>query len=168
MENNSLTNSIRSNMQAKETEVLIEIWHNRDQEEYSPTALEIVKEILLERLGEIPSQEPEETQSYSDGNGDEEPLHNADKFMNISVWASFLSWVILAMYMISFLCSIFVEIQILIHNMDPFQNFSSLSVLSAPVLGFMYFLILQAISQGILFLLDLDDKLEKILGMQRK
>ncbi len=41
----------------RETEDLLEIWWANDHEEWTDTAFEVIKEILIQRLGEIPPQE---------------------------------------------------------------------------------------------------------------
>ena len=56
MSNDTLKKQIRANMELKETEELLEIWNGHDVSEWTPEALEIVKEILLLRLGEIPDR----------------------------------------------------------------------------------------------------------------
>lgn len=47
---------IRKNLLAKETEELLEIWQNDDTEEWDEIVFEIIKEILLDRLGYLPPQ----------------------------------------------------------------------------------------------------------------
>ncbi len=54
--NNSLRAQIYNNLISKETEDLLEIWQNGDPTEWDAEVFEIVKEILLERLGYIPPQ----------------------------------------------------------------------------------------------------------------
>src|SRR6266542_6634417 len=47
---------IRKNLIAKETEELIDIWQNDDTDEWDESFFEVIKEILLERLGYLPPQ----------------------------------------------------------------------------------------------------------------
>jgi len=47
---------IRRNLDLRETEDLLEIWQENDLEEWDAEVFEIVKTILLERLGEVPPQ----------------------------------------------------------------------------------------------------------------
>ena len=47
---------IRKNIIAKETEELLEIWQNDDTDEWDENVFEIIKEILLDRLGHLPPQ----------------------------------------------------------------------------------------------------------------
>lgn len=62
MKKDSLSKQIRSNMELKETDELLQIWKSNDLTEWSPQALEIVKEILTSRLGELPEQQPPVTE----------------------------------------------------------------------------------------------------------
>jgi hypothetical protein len=48
--------SIRSAMQDKETDELIQIWLVHDQTAWTDEAFEVVKELLIERLGKLPDQ----------------------------------------------------------------------------------------------------------------
>ena len=54
---NELHNQIYNELNLRETEDLLEIWRENDHEEWSDTAFEVIKEILSERLGEVPPQE---------------------------------------------------------------------------------------------------------------
>ncbi len=47
---------IRSNLDSKETEELLEIWQNEDLDEWDEIVFEIVEDILLKRLGYVPQQ----------------------------------------------------------------------------------------------------------------
>ena len=49
---------IRENMQLKETAELLEIWRRNDHEEWTDLAFEVIRDLLTERLGEIPAEEP--------------------------------------------------------------------------------------------------------------
>jgi hypothetical protein len=52
-----LHNQIYNELNLRETEDLLVIWHTNDHEEWSDTAFEVIKEILNERLSEVPPQE---------------------------------------------------------------------------------------------------------------
>ena len=49
---------IRDSMRLKGTDELLEIWRTADHDEWTDLAFEVVKEILVERLGAIPSEKP--------------------------------------------------------------------------------------------------------------
>ena len=51
---------IQDNLRIRETDELLEIWRRGDHQEWTDLAFEVVREILLERLGEIPADAPEE------------------------------------------------------------------------------------------------------------
>ena|SRR6266498_2124209 len=168
----SLRDQIYDNMRLKETDELVEIWKRGDPAEWSDTTFEVIKEILLERLGEIPPQElATEKESPND-----EPLHSEEKMMKISSWANFISWVILIGYAISFLNR-------LVTTFQEFSNTSGVSMQNptltsfttqlnlwvslflSPAIGIAYFLLLQAISQGILMLFDLEDNGSQVIDI---
>jgi ribosomal protein L40E len=50
----SLRSQIHNSMQEKETDQLMTIWLERDEDAWSAEALEVVQEILVERLGRLP------------------------------------------------------------------------------------------------------------------
>jgi len=54
---NELRRQIYSELNLRETEDLLDIWQTNDHEEWSDTAFEVVEEILIKRLGEVPLQE---------------------------------------------------------------------------------------------------------------
>ena len=53
---NDLRQQMHNELSLRETEDLLEIWHTNDHEEWSDTAFEVIREILSERLGEVPPQ----------------------------------------------------------------------------------------------------------------
>ncbi len=52
----TLSNSIRQNMQLKDSDELLAIWVKNDRLEWSDEAFSIIHDILLERLGSVPAQ----------------------------------------------------------------------------------------------------------------
>lgn len=108
----NLKEQIYRNMNLKDTEELLEIWRENDRVEWSDTAFEVVKEILVERIDEIPNQNPpineyteEEKESKSEDYGftelelkiidDENPPEFYDplEVLKISKW---LEWAVKA------------------------------------------------------------------------
>jgi hypothetical protein len=53
---NNLRKQIYGNMNLKETEDLVEIWQENDRKEWSDLAFDVIREILVNRLGELPIQ----------------------------------------------------------------------------------------------------------------
>jgi hypothetical protein len=78
---NNLRRQIHDHLNLKETEELVEIWTTNDRVEWSETAFDVMKEILEQRLGNIPPQnEPifeHAEQEINDTYGENLPL---DKF----------------------------------------------------------------------------------------
>ena len=97
-----------------------------------------------------------------------EPYHNEARLLSISFWSSTLSWVILVIYLLNFLARVISAIGAMQQGAisNPEQSpfflldgvFTWTNILATPATGFLYFLILQAISQGILMLMDIDEK----------
>jgi hypothetical protein len=98
---------------------------------------------------------------------EDEPLHNEDKLFSISSWANIISWVALSGYILAFLGRVVTAFQgapqdtVVIQEPSFFIvttqfNFwvNSLFLL---ITGTTYFLILQAVSQGILMLMDIEE-----------
>ena len=52
-----LKEQIYNNVNLKGTDEILEIWQKNDRVEWSDTAFDVIKDILTERLGEIPSQD---------------------------------------------------------------------------------------------------------------
>ncbi len=53
---NDLRNPIRQSMELKDTEELLEIWKNNNRTAWTDLAFDVVREILEERIGELPPQ----------------------------------------------------------------------------------------------------------------
>lgn len=71
-----LRDQIYNELNLRETDDLLEIWHSNNHEEWSDTAFEVIKKILTERLGEIPPQDEvlEESQEGEDSKVDNKEL----------------------------------------------------------------------------------------------
>jgi tetratricopeptide (TPR) repeat protein len=54
---------IQDNLRLMETDELLEIWHAADHEEWTDLAFEVIREILQDRLGEVPAQEVDEPEA---------------------------------------------------------------------------------------------------------
>ena len=114
------------------------------------------------KFDEIPIQNIEENKEELNN----ESYHNEARLLNISFWSNIFSWVILVIYMLNFLATIISEIGAMgqgsISNHSPFFLLAGLysltDMLMTPAMGFLFFLILQAISQSILMLMDIEEK----------
>jgi hypothetical protein len=97
------------------------------------------------------------------------PYHNDAKILNIASWAKTASWVALAGYVLAFLGKV-----VQAYQMDnvwdegftfylPVLTFNYwINSLLLLVTGITFFLVLQAISQGILMLMDMEEKMVDI------
>ena len=93
---------------------------------------------------------------------------NYKKLLNISLWANRFSWVILFLYTIDFLARTAFQIQEIFGEWSVKLSISFLAnLLAIPVVGIIYFLILQTISGGILILMD-NNNLELIRALNVK
>jgi len=54
--NNKLQEQIRKNLLTQKTEELLEIWQTEDTDKWDESIFEMIKEILLDRLGHLPAQ----------------------------------------------------------------------------------------------------------------
>jgi hypothetical protein len=152
-----LKQQIYERMDLKNTEELLNIWRNENREEWTDTAFEVVKEILLTRLGTLPPQEPDPTTRDI-----EEPIHNQNKLLRISAWANILSWAILILYGARFLMDMISAL----HGFQILNKSASFVLLDLTTfiptfvqlaLGLTFFLILQAVSECILLFLDVEE-----------
>lgn len=53
---NNLRKQIYDSMNVRETDYLVEIWQENDRKEWSDLAFSVIREILINRLGELPIQ----------------------------------------------------------------------------------------------------------------
>jgi amino acid permease len=96
---------------------------------------------------------------------DEGTYHDETKLINISTWSKILSWIVLGYYVIAFVMRVILELQ------NPTEaDFSSLlqiytlyGFFSPLIFGSIYFLTLQAISEGINMLWDLEENSLRII-----
>jgi hypothetical protein len=73
----NLHQQITAAMQLKETDELLEIYQKQDTDEWSDQALEVVKEILIERLGSLPA-----VSSGKSGEADNTEREDRDAYYN--------------------------------------------------------------------------------------
>jgi hypothetical protein len=62
-----LREEIRNNLNLKDIYKLLEIWKTNNRTEWSDTTFEVLREILKERIGEIPPQDPPIIEQENDG-----------------------------------------------------------------------------------------------------
>lgn len=123
-----LREQIYGNLNLKETDELLEIWQKNDHVEWSDTAFDVVKDILIERIGEVPPQdepifeyaESEDNEAYGFSKSelkiidDQNPPEFYDPFevLKISQW---LDWSAKAM-----------AVLIILYNLMQFPSFKGM------------------------------------------
>jgi hypothetical protein len=94
----------------------------------------------------------------------DETTYNWKKLLALSTWAGVLSWGLLLVYVINFGFAIYYDYQQLAgQSLTWIQLVSLLPRLASLFLGFFYFILLQAVSEGINLLLEADDKISRLL-----
>jgi hypothetical protein len=68
---NDLHKQVYNNLNLKETDELVEIWQKNDRVEWTEDTFNIIRDILQERLGELPPQD-EPILEYTDADEDDE------------------------------------------------------------------------------------------------
>jgi hypothetical protein len=151
-----LRTTIRSSLETRETQDLLEIWHKHDTDEWTDAAFNVLEDILHERLGEVPEPDPDYGK-YPPPNEDEELLHpdflhDTGRIFTISYWAKILSWVLLVLFLVDF-------VYLIVSNLGSISQPSDLLFFvgraTTLAVGLVYFVVLQAISQGLLALVDI-------------
>jgi hypothetical protein len=102
---------------------------------------------------------------------DDGKYHSDEKLFRIASWANTLAWVVLVLYLLIFVGRIVSIFQA--GNVTPLTSVDGivfwLSSLSTPVIGCLYFMLLQAVSEGVYMLMDLEDNgLALLSGKNRK
>ncbi len=151
-------------MEAKETDELLQIWQENDREAWTEEAFDAVRKILLERLGELPAQglpeeeEPAEDESEEDGRLIL-PYPTDKKLIWIADWSNRLSGVVLAIGIIEAMIRFISVVVSQFSNLGPntaFIIFMGLFVAVGSVLSYAFlYLVMQAITEIIYLLLDI-------------
>ena len=142
---NSMREMIYSNLQLKDTEELTEIWTQNDREAWTDEAFDIIRELLLKRIGHLPEQnQPEQIEEQVD------LYHNPETLLKIANWSKNFSWIIIVISSM-FLCGnilVFTEV----------RSFINLTIGVLLSLGGIFcFIVLQAISELIYLFMDIED-----------
>jgi hypothetical protein len=148
----SLETSIFNSMNLKSTEELRQIWQEHDTNEWTPTALQAVGKILIDRLGALPERDVDESQDEVEE--DVDLYHDPERSLKVAGWSNTLSIVVLSVYSVFALGFLFYMLFL--------TGGSSLVVvlISASFIllfGGVIFAILQGLGEIILILLDIED-----------
>jgi hypothetical protein len=87
------------------------------------------------------------------------PFHKESELLKIASWANILSKIVLGLYLLLFIIRLILEIPNLGRSSASTLShfYTWLGVLSTPLMGLIYFVILRAISEGMNMLMVLDD-----------
>jgi hypothetical protein len=153
-----LQRKIRASLETRDTEDLLQIWHLNDRSQWTDLALEVVHDILLDRLGEVPLQDRAaaiRANAPPPVPPSEKLLHDSDRVARVSSWASSLSWVFLVLFTITALSELIINVA----GAGPFISMLDITLVLQPVITLAFaavvFTILQGVSQALLLLLDL-------------
>jgi len=97
--------SVYRRLQLWETEDLLDVLRTRDEEKWTPEALEVVERIVKERLGEVPSFEEDDEALVveEDTLGDSPVFYDREEAMRLlSLWFRARKWLIWAILAINF------------------------------------------------------------------
>src|SRR3990172_440590 len=142
---------IRERMQVKDTDELYRIWKQHDQIEWREEAIEVVREILMERLQGPPPEGTEGSASAGTADGHEaDTLYNSDRLIKVASWLPVLSWLFLIQAGVSF---VYVVYGVLIFFGDaPYDEdvYSMLASVATParstLVSLFYFVLLRGIA----------------------
>jgi ABC-type multidrug transport system fused ATPase/permease subunit len=152
----SLRSIIYKNMQEKDTDELIVIRRMHTEQGWSDEALEVVEQILAERLGALPPADEEGADLEEELNEDVKTEFNAAFYRRLARWASILSWVSLAISAFIVVLGLLGLIPILSNQSDvSFLPSFIANVIQFLVTGAFSFIVLQVIAGGITLFLDL-------------
>jgi len=141
-----LYKNIYPSMQEKETDELLRIWKENDREQWSDAAFEVVHNLLVERIGQVPEQAPRKEEKKEIAY-----LHNPKALLNISTWANILSWIILVPCILGTMWMLFTG--------SPLGL-----ILFVLATGLFCFLVLQAIAKGMPLLLDILNNTQQLIN----
>jgi hypothetical protein len=161
----NLTAQVRQRMRERDTDSLLAIWSRQDGEGWSADAYEIVRQTLLERgiTPPGPQAAPVGT-SAADSDEEEDLYHSFDRLLRVASWAGTLSWLFLGLAAVLLAYAVFMLFSGLL---APFgANLIGLLLQFAAVFGVglflaFFFVVLQALGQIILLLLDIEDNTRK-------
>jgi hypothetical protein len=171
----NMRETIRRQMLEKDTDELLQIWKENDRTEWTDTAFEVIREILLERTGSLPpQQEPEVASAKSPANDDEgDTYYNSGRFMNIALWAKTLSWLFLGSSILLVLLALYSFFGYTMSQLQSAINPSTIIVYSLVIpnfatllFGALLFVLLQALGEGIYILMDIEDNTRRIADSQ--
>jgi hypothetical protein len=159
----NLTAQVRQRMRERDTDSLLAIWSRQDGEGWSADAYEIVRQTLLERGVTPPGASAAASltpAAAAAGDGEGDVYHSFDRLLRVASWAGTLSWLFLALAALLLAYAVFALFSGLL---APFganvfvQLVQFVVVFGVALFLAFFFVILQALGQIILLLLDIED-----------
>ena len=153
----SIDPQLYQQMDKKDTQELLAMWHEQDREAWTDQAFAAMHAVLLNRLGSIP--EPSPSRGDDIETEEEETLIAAENFLFLATWANRLAWLILGLALLMFL------LRIILDFTQPFPSFPEqnfwltrlsvwLSYFYSLFVGVTYFVLLKTLSLGARFLVS--------------
>ena len=153
----SLREMARVRMQQKETEELLIIWKQKDREEWTDTALDVVEEILIDRLGTIPHQ---------GGDPEELPVQELDTYFDpevmsrVSELAKAAATIVAVASVVIWLSTVFEYVSFYEVSGLGFIGMLIYAIRSGGILirGVFYYVMLRFVSEAGYILMDIEDR----------
>ena len=160
-----LRRQIQTQMRLKDTADLVAIWKKNDRSAWTDEAFDVVREILLERLGELPTQtEDDESEAASQPDKTEDTFHSFDRLARVASWATSVSWFFLGAALLLFGASLFAAYYDLTNMIGMVAEYELVQFIPALIgrfystlVSLFYFVMLQAVAEIIYLLLDIED-----------
>lgn len=108
----STFNSIKENFEKKTSEELISIWEEQDKEQYSDTAFQVAKELLIDRGILLPKTNNQKEMQALPGETKDLPYMNDEKNSKDTTnrerisYIGIIAWILLCLHMLSILGTI--------------------------------------------------------------
>jgi len=154
--------NLYNSLNQKDTQELVKIWQENDSSAWTPEAFAAIRDILLERLGRIPVQATPEPET------EEDTYHDPERLEKIASWAHTLSWVMLIFYIVKPLIEIYLLWVYSNASATTLSDFTANVILSGNrsillefFLAAVYFVLLQALSEGIYLFMDIEENTRK-------
>jgi hypothetical protein len=173
-QNSNLRQTITRQMQELSTPELLDIWRENNREEWTELALEVVAEILHQRLGYTfehnePLQSPDEENMPAEVNGEVEIYHSPERLIRIASLAEAFSWVVLVFFLLRFAVSFYEQFQLQFLSKSlwlvrpPSQPWLELLRDGSSLMAGIFFaLVLQAVAQIIYLGMDIYEEIQLI------
>lgn len=155
----SVDSQLYEQMDRKETETLLAMWHENDREAWTNEAFAAMQAVLSKRLGTIPEPDDPEDDLESEA---EDASPATKKLLLLATWANRLAWLILSLSVLLVVLRI-IEYAGQGAGMFPGESLTLtrlefwISYAYSLAIGAMYFVLLKVVSEGARFLARRDE-----------